>query len=49
MEAEDSYNMSNQYKQIESDEVHLLLGDGVDVPLTMANYVSTAGRERGPP
>lgn len=31
MEAEDNYTMSNQYKQIESDEVYLLLGDRVDL------------------
>jgi hypothetical protein len=31
VEAEDSYKMSSQYKQIESDEVHLLLGDRVDL------------------
>ena len=31
MEAKDSYTMSNQYKQIESDEVHLLLSDRLDL------------------
>jgi len=46
VEAEDSYNMSSQYKPIESDEVHSLLG--VWTSVNDGDYVSIAGRERGP-